>query len=134
MADLIITPSALPTPSGGVISVVCGETIAAGAPFYLDATTGKALKSDANAVGKKTVRGIILENGVLDQTVNAVISGTLLLNAVVTVGTIYVLSGNPGGIAPAADLTSGWDTVVIGVGLTTTSIGLILYSSGAAVP
>ena len=39
-----------------------------------------------------------------------------------------------GGIAPAADLTTGHYTSVVGVGITAATLGLAIYNSGVAVP
>lgn len=42
----------------------------------------------------------------------------------VTVGTIYVASATPGGIAPVADLVTGWRSLYVGSGKTSSTINL----------
>ena len=62
-------------------------------------------------------------------------SGTYTVGATVTVGSVYALSGaTAGGIAPIADLTSGWFTQIVLVGLTATTAKLTLVSASVAVP
>lgn len=112
-----------------------GATITAGQVLYKDTSAGTWKLADANlsaAAGRS--EGIALNGAATGQPIAVATGGTLTGGFTATVGTIYVLSANAGGIAPAADLASGWRTGVVGVGLTSTTIGLVLYSSGVAVP
>ena len=49
-------------------------------------------------------------------------------------GTVYVNSDTPGGIKPAADLTTGDRTTVVGVGDGASGIIMSLNNSDVAVP
>lgn len=63
MADISVITAGIITPmdligQGRQHTVKAGEAIVAGAPVYLDATTGLYLNSDANGAGKDIVDGI----------------------------------------------------------------------------
>jgi len=111
-----------------------GASITAGQSVYKDAN-GVYQLADANLSAVAAVtKGIALNGAASGQPLAVAIGGTMNPGFTVTVGTIYVQSATAGGIAPSTDLTTGWRTTVIGVGLTSTSLGLVMYSSGVAVP
>ena len=136
MADLSVTTTSVKWVSGPRIRAKGGETVTNG-QAVMKKTDGKWYKSDANGATNK-VDGIVLSGGAVDQEILVQTGGVIAIGATVGVGTIYVLSGTAGGIALGApgvpDLVSGWTTVIIGVGLTTANIGLLLYNSDVAVP
>jgi hypothetical protein len=49
---------------------------------------------------------------------------------VLTPGTVYCLSGTPGGICPLADVTTGDDVIILGVALSTTVLDVQINDTG----
>lgn len=135
MADVTVTAANVQKASDTLIDYgILGATVTAGQTVYKDAN-GVYQLADANASATTAaVTGIALNGGASGQPVAVAIGGTLNPGFTVTVGAVYVLSATAGGIAPVADLASGWRTGILGVGLTASSLGLILYRSGVAVP
>lgn len=131
MADLSIN-SALVV--GGTNSTrdtgTAGETITAGQPIYLDATTNKWMKSDNNGTGTRTVHGISLNGASLNQPVSIHKSGDITIGATLVAGTDYWLSGTAGGICPRADLAAGMDTIQIGIAKSTTVLSVDIQDPG----
>jgi hypothetical protein len=137
MADVSVTAtevlktSATVVDSGGVF----GETVTAGQVVYKLSSDGKWYKADANlSAAAAALKGIALNGGAANQPAVIAIGGTIDPGFTVTVGTVYVLSATAGGIAPAADLATGMYVGIVGVGLAADTLGLIIYSSGVAVP
>lgn len=133
MADITITAANVTIDSQPVYEdVVAGAAITAGQACYID-SSGLAQLSDANgAAALRTVRGIAMNSAGTGQPVRLA-KGTSIINigATVVAGTIYVSSATAGGIAPAADITTGWYTTIIGVATTTGKIALSIFPSGA---
>ncbi|MDW9540286.1 hypothetical protein GOB07_30310 [Sinorhizobium meliloti] len=131
MADLSIN-SALVV--GGTNSTrdtgTAGETITAGQPIYLDATTNKWMKSDNNGTGTRTIHGISLNGASLNQPVSIHKSGDITIGATLVAGTDYWLSGTAGGICPRADLVAGMDTIQIGIAKSTTVLSVDIQDPG----
>lgn len=137
MADLSITATSVAPGSGSVtIDVTSGATITAGKACYVSSSDGKAYLADTNSATAevRSLRGVALNAASSGQPVRLQTSGQIAIGATVTVGTIYVLSATAGGIAPVTDLASGHYTSIVGVGLTSSVIGLNIYNSGVAVP
>lgn len=136
MSALTVSATALPTPTGArTATKAFGETITAGMPVYLSASDGKVYKADANAAGKKTVYGIAMNGGVLDENCVVLLSctGPLTICASgITVGTVYCLGGTAGQIVPWADVASGDDVDIIGVGYSATQLAYQLFNSAVA--
>lgn len=61
-------------------------------------------------------------------------AGTLTIGGTVVVGTVYVVSATAGGIAPSADLATGWYTTILGVATTAAKLSMGLKASSVAVP
>ena len=78
--------------------------------------------------------GIALNGGANGQPVKVAVGGSLNPGFTVGVGSIYVQSATPGGIAPVADLTTGMYSTIVGMGLTASSLKLLCQNSGVAVP
>lgn len=142
MADVVVTAANVARVTGSGVfgndttidNGFAGATVTAGQSVYKD-TAGLYQLTDANlSVAAGVAKGIALNGASSGQPLAVATGGTLAPGFTVTVGTIYVVSATGGGIAPAADLVTGWRTGIVGVGLTTTTIGLVLYSSGVAVP
>ncbi len=135
-SDLSITAASVQSGTGAVTTDgTAGASITAGQMVYLDATDNKYKLADANlsSAAAATV-GVSLHAASNGQPLRIQTSGPITIGATVAVGTVYVLSGTAGGIAPAADLTTGWRTSIVGVATSTTSITLKIYASDAAVP
>lgn len=131
-ADLTITAAnVVPSSSAVVAETTAGATIAAGQLLYLDANDldvfgrGKAKLSDADgAAALRVVHGIAINSASAGQPVKYVTHDpALTVGGTQTPNTILILSGaNAGGVAPAADLSTGEYLVVIGVVKTATVI------------
>ena len=142
--DISITPAnVVPSAAAHRVEATAGATITAGQLIYLDSTDtdtsgkGKAKLSDANgSAALRVVDGIAINGASAGQPlVYVTFDPALTIGGSQTVNTILVLSGTAGGLAPAADLASGWYVTVLGVVKTSTTLyfrapGLI---SGAAV-
>ena len=137
MADLTITASnVLAASSASVARVTSGTTtLTAGMPVYRDTADSNQYKAcDADAAGTASCDGIMLNSADDGQPAQVITNGTLTVGAGVTVGQVYVVSVNPGGIAPYSDLASGDYVTIIGVGLTSTTIKVDIINSGIAKP
>lgn len=77
------------------------EAVTAGAPLYLDPTTGKVGLADANAAGKQQFRGIASKNAGAGQTVGVIKKGRLYG---------YTLSGNYDSLVYLSDTVGTLDT------------------------
>lgn len=133
-ADITVTATSVKLSSGTSTAYNAGETITAGQCLYLH-TDGLVYKSDSNGTSaQKALIGIALNGGATGQPIAVQTSGTITIGATTAVGTIYVVSGTAGGIAPHGDLASGMTTIIIGVADTTGSIKLNIYNSQVAVP
>jgi len=111
-ADVTITPaSVLPGANAKTTLGTAGATITAGQLLYFDSTAQQWKLADANlSEAAATVAGLAASGGASGQQIIVVlydddltVGGTLSTSA-----PIYVLSGTAGGIAPVADLTTGW--------------------------
>lgn len=108
-----------------------GGTITAGQPLYIDTSDSNKLKpADCDASDlASTVAGIALHAALSGQPIKYQTGGNLTFNAVLTAGKCFVASATAGGIAPIADLTTGWRTSVLGVALSTTSLKMNIINS-----
>lgn len=140
MADLTITASQVLAPtdgSGDFFQGIAGGTITAGQSCYLDSSTNTIKTADANASqASAAAKGIATHAALSGQPVRLQTGGyiTLGAGAAPAVGTIYVVSGTAGGIAPAADLATGFYTTVLGVGASSNRLYLDMFVSNALVP
>lgn len=132
MADLTITPGALLVVNGGTLDGIAGATVTAGQAVYADTTDGNKLKP-ALATGTSAeaeVRGIAIHAAGDEEALRIQTSGVIGIGASTTLGEIYVLSQNAGGICPAADLGPSEYTSIIGVATAAGRITLALNNSG----
>lgn len=137
MADLTITAAnVIPGANSSRESKFAGEAIAAGKSISIDPTDGKAYLSDANhaTAARRRVDGIAVNGAGIGQVVGFHKSGDLNPGATVAIGTIYCLSATAGGICPAADLASGYETTVIGIATTVSNIAVNINNSGVLIP
>lgn len=136
MADLVITDTAVIAATGSdILEATAGATITAGQTIYLDSSDSNSAKlADADASSATAACVGIALNGASDgQPVKYITYGNLTLNAVLTAGVIYVLSGTAGGIAPSADLGSGDNVVILGCASSTTVLKVKLWNTGCTV-
>jgi hypothetical protein len=134
MADLSITPSNVAAQPGATTRAVAyGEAITPGIVVYEDSADGEAKAADCTSADTDAVAGIALNGGGDGQPGKIVTDGDVSLGAVLTVGTIYVLSES-GAIAPAADLVADDYVSVLGVAVSTSLLRLAINNSGVQVP
>lgn len=136
MTDLTITAASVVPGSGAVIEHgTAGASITAGQAVYLDSATNtyKLADCDNASSSVRTVRGIATHGASSGQPLAVQTSGAITIGATIAAGVVYCLSDTAGAIRPVADQGSGDYTQVIGVGLTTASLGVNIYNSGAAV-
>lgn len=114
-----------------------GETVTAGQPVYLKASDSKYYKADANASAEAAgAVAIMLHGADAGQPIKAQSGGDITIGAgaAPAVGTIYVVSGTAGGIAPSADIATGWYVTILGVGAASNIIKMKVYASGQLKP
>jgi hypothetical protein len=134
MADISITATSVVAGSNCRRAFKsAGGTVTAGQPVYLD-SNGKVQAADANASATTAaVYGIAENGGAINQRISVILEDDdLTIGATVAIGDVLILSGTAGGIAPVADLVSGWYCTVLGVAKSTTKINFYPVAAGAA--
>ena len=124
MADVSITAAnVVPGPNAVYRDGIAGATITAGQVCYVDASDGRVKLADANASATTSIPAGIAVNGAASgQPVRLVVEDDdFTVGGTVAKG-VYVLSANPGGIAPVSDITTGWFPVVVGVAISTSKM------------
>lgn len=136
MADVTVTANSVqPGTDTQYADGILGATVTAGQTVYLDTAANTFKLADANASAATAVlAGIAMNGGAAGQPVKVAISGSINPGFTVTVAAIYVLSATAGGIAPVADLATGHYSVIVGMGVTASSLKIIGARSGVAVP
>jgi len=136
MADVSVTAANVLPLSAGTSTGIAGAAITAGQTLYADSANGNVLKlADANAsAATSVVVGVALNGAATGQPVTYANSGIYTPGFTVTVGAVYVQSATAGAIAPVADLASGYYTNVLGIGVTSSQLMLIIKTAGVAVP
>lgn len=123
-ADLTITPTSFLASNTALKQIgTAGATVTIGQPVYFDVTSSTWKLADANLSATAAVAsglaGSAAASGqqfiVITADDNLTLGATLSMTA-----PIYCLSGNAGGIAPVADLTTGWYPSVIIIATSTT--------------
>ncbi len=138
MADLSITAANVGVHDSGALTqiVQAGESVTQGNPVYLN--SAKYYQCDADAGASNAVcAGIAITPADADgYFVMATPSANTILDlgATLVVGTIYVLSGTKGAIAPSADLASGDYVTTLGIATAADKLVLDIQVSGVAVP
>jgi hypothetical protein len=124
--DVTITAANVTASSTATIKRgVAGAAITAGQLLYIDRTTNTLKLADANSgtADVRIVAGIALNGAANGQPLHYVVRDpALVLGGTTAKGTIYVLSANAGGVAPAGDLTAGWYPHIIAVGVSATVV------------
>lgn len=134
MVDLVITAAnVVPGANATVRNGSAGATIAAGEVVYLDSATSTYKLADANgAAALRSPRGIALNGASAGQPLAVAEGGDVTLGVVLTAGVAYYLSGNPGKIAPVADLVAGHYPVILGIATSTSVLNLKIHESGVS--
>ncbi len=127
MADLSITAgSVVPGTAAKIWRAKAGATITAGQLIYPDSGDGyKAKLADANGATAliRTPVGIAINGASSGQELAYVKEDVdLTIGATVSNGAAYVLSATPGGIAPIADVTTGWYPCIVAMGISSSKV------------
>lgn len=126
-SDLSITASNV-SPSANAVfqTATAGVTITAGQLLYKDSSDRKVYLADANSgtAGVRDCVGIAVTSSAAGAPCTYVVEDSALQIAAsgLTNGTIYILSATAGGLAPAADATTGWYVTVVAVAKSATTI------------
>lgn len=136
MSDLVISAAnVLPGAGAQYQTGTCGSTaVTAGMVVYLDPATNTFIPADANASSvTATAAGIALHGSSPGQPLKIQTAGVIALGAVLTIAKPYFLSASnlAGGICAFGDVTSTWNTTILGVALTTGNLSLNIFNSGA---
>lgn len=108
---------------------VAGATVTAGQTAYEDTSDSNKFKlGDANASATTAkIAGIFLNSAANGQPVQIVYEDDdFTPGATMTVNTFYVASGTAGGIAPVADITTGWYASLVMLAKSTTKAKLMI--------
>jgi hypothetical protein len=127
MTDLVITATSVLPSTGAVQETgVAGEALAQGKAVYQKAADNKWYLADCNSATAEVrlAKAIALTSSAAGQPVVVQKSGQITIGGTVAAGTVYYLSGTPGGIRPAADNTTGDYPQAIGMGVSTTVVQL----------
>lgn len=137
MADLVITAAnVVPVADGSTFRQgYAGEVVSAGMPVYLHAASNTLRKAKANTTAAEAVvSGIACHDAEVGQPLTIIVAGDIGLGAVLLAGKYYVLSGAAaGGIAPVADLTTGWRSSLLGYATTTSNLKVNILNTAVAV-
>lgn len=142
MSDLSITAASVAPISGTTGGDTqydegfSGASVTAGQTVYKDTADSNKLKlADANGASPTfVVAGVALHAASAGQPLKYAKGGRYTAGATLTVGSVYVQSATPGGIAPVADLATGMYTTIIGIAETSAIMRLVLQTAGVAVP
>jgi hypothetical protein len=137
MVDVTVTAAEVLPGTAQELEGTSGATITAGQVVYLDSTSSTYKLADADdTAATATVKGIALNDASTGQRLKLATgkSGTIDPGFTVTVGSLYVLSGTPGGIAPCADLATGDYVSLIGYGTAADELTLLIENTGVQVP
>lgn len=135
MADLTITATSVIQGTGAETEQgTAGASITAGQPVYKDSTDSNKLKlCDGDVLLTAACVGISLHAAANGQPLLYQKRGILAIGATVAVGQAYYVSLTAGGICPFADLGSGDFPVKIAVGMTTSTVQVLIENPGIAI-
>ena len=126
MADLSVTAAsvlpvtAAPNPSK-IAQGTGGGTVTQGTPVYLDATDNKwkAAQNDTAVHAGSGGLGIAMSSWADGQPASVLVGGDWTVGATLTVGETYIVSNNAGKIAPVADISTHFVSI-LGVAISAT--------------
>ena len=133
MVDITITATNVTKGTGATLNQTyyAGESITAGQCVYKKASDGKLWKAQCDGTAAEAAAiGIALHAASADQPLAIQTGGTINIGATVVVGTIYVVSGTAGGIAPWADLATTNYVTILGYGATASTITMDINATG----
>lgn len=134
MADLSITAANVVAGSGAKkVTGTAGATITAGQVVYFDTTDSKYKLADTDSAtaAVRSPAGIALNGASNNQPLTVLTAGPVTIGATVAVGDVYYLSGNPGGLAPFADVAAGDYPCIIGICTSTSVLDVKIHEAGA---
>lgn len=141
MPNLTITPADIIRGTSGqeiVESGIAGATITAGQVIYRDPSDSKWKLAQCDGTtleaGVATTVAISLHAALANQPISFIRAGELDFGAILSIGTIYVISATAGAIAELADLTTDDYIHLIGVGVSDSTMKLINLSLEVQVP
>lgn len=139
MADYSVTAaSVLPSAAARLSSqYAAGAAITIGQSVYLDAATSTIKLADANlSAAAATFFGIAVSTAAAAGQPIVVCLGDVSFTPGFTVaaGATVILSATAGGLAPIADLATGWYLNVVGVGIGSNKINFTPLAAGVATP
>lgn len=116
MSDIIFTASnVVPDSDARTASGICAEAIEAGESVMVN-SSGLLELADALSAAQSVARGIAVDNAAPGQPLTYVVEGRVSFGAgVFQPGYPYLLSHNPGGIKPPADIGGGQYTTTLGI-------------------
>ena len=134
MVDLVTVDASIAASADAtIIQGTSGATILQGQPVYLGSSNTYLLADTDASAASAVVAGISLNSTTSGQPIDIIVAGTLTIGGSgAGVGTVYVLSGTAGKLAPAADLNNGDFTTVLGIGLTTATVKIGIIVGGVA--
>jgi hypothetical protein len=125
-ADVSITSTSVAPSSSAKMRVYkAGAAITAGKLVYLEASTQTVKLADADSATAeaRTAIGIATATAATGGLVPVCYKDSaFVIGGTVSNGAVYILSATAGGLAPVADLTTGWYAQVAGLGASTTTI------------
>jgi len=135
MANLTITVANMVPASDAQYETayLAGGTLTRGMSIYLDAATStwKAADCDLSAAGAGSAGiAICMSDCVSGQPCVAQTGGSLAFGAILTAGTVYVVSATAGLICPIADLTTNGRVTILGVASTTSNLVMRRWATG----
>lgn len=134
MADISITAaSVIPGSNARRVSKIAASTITAGQLVY-QLAAGTVAPADANGASPLfTILGIAENGGGAGQRISVITEDDdLTIGATVAIGDVLIASATAGGIAPVADLTTGWYGTIVGIAKSTSKVVFKIIASGAA--
>lgn len=125
--DLSITAANVIPSSGAVFqTATAGQTIVAGQLVYKLAADRKVYLADCDSAtaAVRDCVGIAATSSAAGAPCTYIVEDPALAVAAsgLTNGTIYVLSATAGGLAPSADLTTGWYPTIVAIAKSATTI------------
>ncbi len=133
MADISVTVASVLAAASALVEhgAKAGVALTQGQVVYKDSADGKLKLSDNDGgTALENAYGITLNAAAANQPVSVAKRGPVTFNGVLTAGTVYAVSGTPGGICPLADVASGDDVIILGAALSTTVLDLQINDTG----
>lgn len=135
MADLaVVANSVQKYGDAQTVVLTAGVAIAAGQVVCFDSASNTAKLGNAKKLPPFTViKGVALHNAQPNQPIVVQTAGGFNPGVTVSVGQVYILSGNnDGGIAPVGDYAAGWAPQVLAIAVTPTRLQLAIENPALA--